>query len=112
MGGSQGADSGDSSSRERHTDTSTPSKFVYARPLECWPLRELIGDVYKVANMTSLRSQVIKAFHMVHGMFKGSFSEDRKFVQIVFSSTWAENLGNDLFNATLTGTICRHGETP
>ena len=95
MGGSQEANSEDSSSRERHTDTSTPSKFVYARPLECWPLRELIGDVYKVANMTSLRSQVIKAFQVVHG----SFSNDKKFVQIVLSSTWAENLSKALFNA-------------
>ena len=112
MGGSQEENSEDSSSRERHTDTSTPSKFVYARPLECWPLRELIGDVYKVANMTSLRSQVIKAFQVVHGMFKVSFSDDKKFVQIVLSSTWAENLSNALFNATLTRTICRHGETP
>ena len=80
MGGSQEANSEDSSSRERHTDTSTPSKFVYARPLECWPLRELIGDVYKVANMTSLRSQVIKAFQVVHGMFKVSFRDGKKFV--------------------------------
>ena len=83
MGGSQEANSEDSSSRERHTDTSTPSKFVYARPLECWPLRELIGDVYKVANMTSLRSQVIKAFHkdvMVYRMIKVPFSDEKKFV--------------------------------
>ena len=38
--------------RKTHRHLSTPSKFVYARPLEFWPLRELIGDVYKVANMT------------------------------------------------------------
>ena len=67
---------------EKDTQTPRPpqSLFMPDRPLECWPLRELIGDVYKVANMTSLRSQVIKTFHMVHGMFKGSFSDEKKFV--------------------------------
>ena len=50
---SQQANSKDSSALERERQTPRPPQsLLMPGPLEYWPLQELIGDVYKVANTT------------------------------------------------------------